>query len=203
MTWKRWSHSSIYNKNDANNIFSCWYKIGFEIKNEIEGQCQSHPKLTGILIVLRCIFGPNLEILSRARRLFFPQLGSRTTIQPYKLVRNRNLLGHDYIICIFILISRFTVPEARCHIINHRCSSLEVVLFISVHFFSSRGPWIRELVKTATFLNGHTDDWRSWPKRPHTKCVVCRNGHRCLPKRPHHNCLACRNGHRCLPKRPH
>ena len=49
---------------DVNNIFSGWYKIGFEIKNEIEGQCQSSPKFSGILRVLRCIFGPNLEILS-------------------------------------------------------------------------------------------------------------------------------------------
>ena len=32
--------------------------------NEIEGQCQSSPKLTGILTVLRCILGSNLEILS-------------------------------------------------------------------------------------------------------------------------------------------
>ena len=64
VTWNRWSHSSIYNKNDANNIFSDWYKIGFEIKNEIEGQCQSSPKFSGILTVLRCICGPNLEILS-------------------------------------------------------------------------------------------------------------------------------------------
>ena len=36
----------------------------FEIKNETEGQCQSSPKTTGILTVLRCILGPNLEILS-------------------------------------------------------------------------------------------------------------------------------------------
>ena len=64
VTWNRWSHSSIYNKNDANNIFSGWYKIGFEIKNEIEGQCQSSPKFSGILRVLRCILGPDLEILS-------------------------------------------------------------------------------------------------------------------------------------------
>ena len=64
MTWNRWSHSSICNKNDANNIFSGWYKIGFEIKNEIEGQGQSSPKFPGILRVLRCIIGPNLEILS-------------------------------------------------------------------------------------------------------------------------------------------
>ena len=52
------------NKNYVNNIFSGWYKIGFEIKNYIEGQCQSSPKFSGILRVLRCIFGPNLEILS-------------------------------------------------------------------------------------------------------------------------------------------
>ena len=64
VTWKQWSHSIILKKNDANNIFSGWYKIGFEIKNEIEGQYQSRPKLTGILTVLRCICGPNLEILS-------------------------------------------------------------------------------------------------------------------------------------------
>ena len=64
MTWNRWSHSSICNKNDANNIFSGWYKIGFEIKNEIEGWGQSSPKFSGILRVLRCIIGPNLEILS-------------------------------------------------------------------------------------------------------------------------------------------
>ena len=45
-------------------MFSGWYKIGFEIKNEIEERCQSSPKFSGILRVLRCIFGPNLEILS-------------------------------------------------------------------------------------------------------------------------------------------
>ena len=32
---------------------------------------------------------------ARARHLFFPQLGSRTAIKQYGLVRNRNLLGHD------------------------------------------------------------------------------------------------------------
>ena len=55
----------------------------------------------------------------RARHLLFPQLGSRTTIKQYGLVRNRNLLGHDdnilpfsikkwgeLYICIFNLISR-------------------------------------------------------------------------------------------------
>ena len=51
-------------QNHANNIFSGWYKIGFEIKNEIERQGQSNPKLSGILRGLRCIIGPNLEILS-------------------------------------------------------------------------------------------------------------------------------------------
>ena len=37
---------------------------GFEIKNWIEDQFQSSPKLVGIWTVLRCIFVPNLEILT-------------------------------------------------------------------------------------------------------------------------------------------
>ena len=52
-----------------------------------------------------------------------------------------------------------------------------------------------ELVKTATFLNGHTDDWRSWPKRPHTKCVVCRNGHTPIGSPAETATDVCRNGH--------
>ena len=36
---------------------------GFEIKNWIEDQFQSSPKLVGIWTVLRCIFIPNLEIV--------------------------------------------------------------------------------------------------------------------------------------------
>ena len=36
--------------------------IGFEIKNGIEDQFQSIPKLVGICTVLRCIVVPNLEI---------------------------------------------------------------------------------------------------------------------------------------------
>ena len=39
-------------------------KMCFKIENETEDQNQSSPKLTGILIVLRCIFGPNLVILA-------------------------------------------------------------------------------------------------------------------------------------------
>ena len=38
--------------------------MGFKIKNEIEDQYQSIPKLTGILPELRCIIGQNLEILT-------------------------------------------------------------------------------------------------------------------------------------------
>ena len=37
---------------------------GFEIKNGIEDQFQSSPKLVGIWTVLRCIFVPNLEIVT-------------------------------------------------------------------------------------------------------------------------------------------
>ena len=37
---------------------------GFEIKNWIEDQFQSSPKLVGIWTVLRCIFVPNLEVVT-------------------------------------------------------------------------------------------------------------------------------------------
>ena len=37
---------------------------GFEIKNWTEDQFQSSPKLVGIWTVLRCIFVPNLEIVT-------------------------------------------------------------------------------------------------------------------------------------------
>ena len=37
---------------------------GFEIKNWIEDHFQSNPKLVGIWTVLRCIFVPNLEIVT-------------------------------------------------------------------------------------------------------------------------------------------
>ena len=37
---------------------------GFEIKNWIEDQFQSSPKLVEIWTVLRCIFVPNLEIVT-------------------------------------------------------------------------------------------------------------------------------------------
>ena len=39
-------------------------KKGFEIKNETEDQGQSITKSIGTLTVLRCISGPNLEILT-------------------------------------------------------------------------------------------------------------------------------------------
>ena len=57
--YKRRVSLNIYKK--GGNTFG--RNIGFKIKNEIEDQNQSSPKLTGILTVLRCIFGPNLVIL--------------------------------------------------------------------------------------------------------------------------------------------
>ena len=51
---------NIY-KNSANKFGR---KTGFKMKNEIEDQYQSIPKLTGILTELRCIIGQNLEILT-------------------------------------------------------------------------------------------------------------------------------------------
>ena len=40
----------------------------------------------------------------RARHLFFPQLGRRTTIKQHGLVRNRNLLGHNDNILFFVFV---------------------------------------------------------------------------------------------------
>ena len=39
-------------------------RSGFEIKNWIEDQFQSSPKLVGIWTMLRCIFVPNLEVVT-------------------------------------------------------------------------------------------------------------------------------------------
>ena len=49
---------------------------GFKIKNEIEGQCQSSPKLTGVLTVLRRISGPNWETLNSNRWKLITWTGS-------------------------------------------------------------------------------------------------------------------------------
>ena len=58
--YKRWVSLNIYKK--GTNLFG--RKIGFKIENESEDQNQSSPQLVGILIVLRCIFGPNFMILA-------------------------------------------------------------------------------------------------------------------------------------------
>ena len=43
---------------------------------------------------------------NRARHLFFPQLGRRTTIKQHGLVRNRNLLGHNNDILFFVFVMK-------------------------------------------------------------------------------------------------
>ena len=94
------------------------------------------------------------NLQGRARRLFlFSNLGSRTTIKQYGLVRNRHLLGHDdnnflhwknnksgiiLIICMFTFYFRITVSEAPCHIINQWCPSLEKVFFYFCSFWRHR-----------------------------------------------------------------
>ena len=95
--------------------------------------------------------GPFFNV--RARHLFLPQLGSRTTIKQYGLVRNRNLLGHyDNILPfsiknrgeLYISIFNFLFQdycEAHCHIINHWCSSLEC-FFLFLSILTSQGPGI-------------------------------------------------------------
>ena len=55
-SWSHWRMPMMYIKS------SIW--SGFEIKNWIEDQFQSSPKLVGIWTVLRCIFAPNLEIVT-------------------------------------------------------------------------------------------------------------------------------------------
>ena len=50
----------------------------------------------------------------RARRLFFPQLGIRTTIKQYGLVRNRNLLGHNDNILYFYPRPVLAFGYCRC-----------------------------------------------------------------------------------------
>ena len=49
-------------------IHKAQFGKGFEIEkvnaNHIKSQCQSSPKLIGILTMLRCIFGPNAELLT-------------------------------------------------------------------------------------------------------------------------------------------
>ena len=52
---------SLKNDNDVHKKLN-W--SGFEIKNWIEDQFQSNPKLVGIWTVLRCVFVPNLEIVT-------------------------------------------------------------------------------------------------------------------------------------------
>ena len=43
-------------------------------------------------------------------------------------------------------ISGFTVPEARCRMINHQCSCLEVVLFTSfIHFYVNYQEYISNI----------------------------------------------------------
>ena len=56
---------NIYKQTQMNKRRKVWLKKHrFEIKNETEDQGQSSPKPIGTLTVLRCIFGPNLEILT-------------------------------------------------------------------------------------------------------------------------------------------
>ena len=97
----------------------------------------------------------------RARRLFFPHLGSRTTIKQYGLVRNQNLLGHNdklplfafamknnksginfdhlYTYIFYFRIAVSEHAETCSHIINDWCSFPgKCCLFLSI--FTSQGP---------------------------------------------------------------
>ena len=55
----------IYKTTQMNKRCKVWEKKNwFQIKNKTEHRGQSIPKSIGTLTVLRCIFGPNLEILT-------------------------------------------------------------------------------------------------------------------------------------------
>ena len=48
----------------------------------------------------------NIHYHDRARHLFFPQLGSRTTLKQYGLLRIRDLVGHNDNILIFAFVKK-------------------------------------------------------------------------------------------------
>ena len=108
----------------------------------------------------------------RARHLFFRQLGSRTTIKQYGLVRSRNLLGHgdnilpfsikkirgELYICIFNFYFKITVSETHCHIINHSCSSLE---FFFCPFWRHRDQeYISRDIKMYDIKHFNSERWK-------------------------------------------
>ena len=90
-------------------------------------------------------------IRSRARHLFLPQLGSRTTIKQYRLVRNRNLLGHDdNIFCCYEKIQKSGEIWSYVSLFLFQ-DSLEVVLFIFVHF---------DITGTRNTFKGYKNVWK-------------------------------------------
>ena len=103
-------------------------------------------------------FDPGIltRFLCRAGHLFFPQLGSRTTIKQYGLVRNRNLLGYDNDMLPFSIkknlgncISVCLIFISRLLCLKHTapCKSLvffsrSCVFYFCLSILTSQGPGI-------------------------------------------------------------
>ena len=102
-----------------------------------------------------CVLLLKLISIFRARHLFIIQLGSRTTIKQYGLVRNRNLLGHDdsilpfsiksrreMYICIFIFYFKITVWSTLSHNKSLVLFSRSCVFFLFLSISMLQGPGI-------------------------------------------------------------
>ena len=108
----------------------------------------------------------NWSWLIRARHLFFPQLGSRTTIKQYGLVRNRNLLEHDdnilpfskkksgrtVYLYIYFLFQDYCVWSTLSHNKQLVFFSSSCVFRISVHFdvTGTRNTFLQGIQKCMT-----------------------------------------------------
>ena len=118
------------------------------------------------------VASPSQCLWRRARHLLFPQLGSRTTIKQYGLVRNRNLLGHyDNILPfsiknrgeLYISIFNFLFQdycEAHCHIINHWCSSLECFFYVCPFWRHRDQEYISRDIKLYNIKHFNSERWK-------------------------------------------
>ena len=126
---------------------------GFEIKNWIEDQFQSSPKLVGIWTVLRCIFVPNLEIVtSIAGGLWHEQ--AQNGVNFYFGVQF-DLEGHNQSSykTIQILTKVFYISDPNLVILTWTGDEL------------SRG----QAVGWRTHTDTHTDRRRQWHERQYPK----------------------------------
>ena len=70
-----------------------------------------------------------------------------------------NKSGRILIICMFTPCHRITVSETRCHIINHWCSCLEVVFFLSILTPQEPGIHFKGYKKCMKIYNINSELW--------------------------------------------